>query len=237
VNEEYDANAGDPAARGTPADDASPDTVPFDRPAPFPWPPAPDDSVSTAFGRTWQGASLAPGRFFERMPERGSLGAAVLYYLAIGIPVEGARLFWRMIGDARGADQEIAGTVDSALSMSPLLGFLLSPLFLLGTLLLATAVVHLMLKLVGGANRDIQFTARLFCFAYSPQILGVIPWIGAPIGFVWMIVSAIAGLKAGHRTTTGRAIVAVMIPVTIALAFVAMTLLLARAAGILPGLA
>jgi hypothetical protein len=202
-------------------------------PEPFPWPPAEGDSVISAFARTWHGASLAPSSFFARMPAAGSTGAAILYYMAIGIAVAGAELFWSMIRGAVAQPREVtAGAVDSALALSPLLGFLLSPLMLLGSLLLSAAVIHGMLRLLGGARHDFAYTLRLLCFAYSPQIVGVFPYLGL-FGFVWMIVVAIKGVKAGHGTTTGRAATAVLVPVTVALAFVGVFLLMARAAGLL----
>jgi hypothetical protein len=205
------------------------------RPAaePFPWPPADGDPVVSAFARTWHGASLAPSSFFARMPAIGSLGAAILYYLAIGIAVAGADLFWSMIRGAVAQPREVTATAgDSALALSPLVSFLMSPLLLLGSLFLAAAVIHGLLRLLGGARHDFVYTARLLCFAYSPQILGIFPYFGL-VGFVWMIVVAILGLKAGHGTTTVRAATAVLVPVAFALAFVGMFLLLAQARGLL----
>lgn len=207
---------------------ATPDTDPG-----FPWPPADGESIISAFGRTWHGSALQPSAFFARMPQRGSLGAALLYYLAIGIAVAGVQLFWVMISGAAAQPREVtAGSVDSALALNPLLNFFLSPLFLLGTLFLSAAVVHGMLKLLGGAAQNYVYTVRLFCFAYSPQILGVAPRIGAFIGFVWMVVVAILGIRAGHGTTTGRAATAVLVPVILALVLVAVVFLAAQAAGV-----
>lgn len=204
------------------------------RRASFPWPPREGDSIISAFGRTWHGASLAPSSFYARLPERGSLGAALLYYLPIGIAVAGVQLFWSMLSGAGESAREItAGSVDSALAMSPLVDFLLSPLYLLASLFLSAAFVHGLLKLLGGASRDYRYTVRLFCFTYSPQILAVVPVVGTFIGFAWMVVVAILGVRAGHRTSTGRAAVAVLVPVTIALVFVALVYLMARAQGIL----
>jgi hypothetical protein len=123
----------------------------------------------------------------------------------------------------------VLGELDLGRAISPVLEFLFSPLILLLSLFLAAGVTHLLLRLFGGANRDYGFTTRVFAFAYSPQILGIVPVVGGVVGFVWMIVVAMIGLKEGHRTTMGRVAAAVLIPVTIALialaiaAFVAAT--------------
>jgi hypothetical protein len=201
-----------------------------DDPSTFPWPPPEGSSVVEAFGRTWRGASLEPRRFFGSLPEHGSIPGALLYYVPLGIAVAGANLFWSLLRGGVETEQDaVLGELDLGRAISPVLEFLFSPLILLLSLFLAAGVTHLLLRLFGGANRDYGFTTRVFAFAYSPQILGIVPVVGGVVGFVWMIVVAMIGLKEGHRTTMGRVAAAVLIPVTIALialaiaAFVAAT--------------
>lgn len=196
----------------------------------FPWPPRPDEPVFEAWGRTWSGASLAPRRFFAALPRTGSLGAAVLYYLSIGIPVAGVQLFWSMLGDGNGDEAVQVGNVLAA--WGPLVDFLISPIYLLLSLFLSAGVVHLMLKLFG-ATGGFGVTARTFAFAYSPQILGIVPKAGPIAGFIWMVVVAIIGIREAHGTTTGRAAAAILIPLSIALAFVVAAELIVRAGRLL----
>jgi hypothetical protein len=217
----------DIAADSDPAQDESTTT--------FPWPPGDRDSVVDAWARTWYGASLTPRVFFSLLPREGSLGAAVLYYLSIGIAVAGAQLFWAMTG---GADEvPMAATVGAAAApWSPLIEFLTAPVILLLSLFMAAGVTHLLLKMLGvtqhgGGSYDT--TARVFAYSYSPQILGIIPVIGVIAGFVWMVVVAIAGLREAHRTTTGRAAAAVLVPVAIGLVFVVLAELIVRLGGLL----
>lgn len=193
----------------------------------FPWPPAGDEGVVSAFGRTWTGAALHPRSFFRTMPVDGTLGAALLYYLPLGIAVSGAGLFWAMLRGTATERDEVLGRVDFVMQFNPVLEFLLSPLILLLSLVVSAGVVHLLLKAFGGANRSFGFTTRIFAFAYSPQILGVLPVAGSAIGFAWMVVVAVIGLREGHRTTLGRALAAVLIPVGIALFFVAVAAFIA----------
>jgi hypothetical protein len=196
---------------------------------PFPWPPREGDSLPDAWGRTWAGASLAPRRFFTAMPASGSLGPAILYYLSIGIAVAGAQLFWAMIRGPDTADDAIV-TVGP---WDPLVDFLMSPLYLMLSLFVAAGVVHVLLRLMGGAGGDYRRTLRVFAFAYSPQILGVIPVAGVVVGFVWMVIVAIVGVREAHDTTTARSAVAILIPLLIALAFVIVAQLIVRAGGLL----
>ena len=181
-----------------------------------------------AWGRTWHGAALEPRRFFASMPHAGSLGAAVLFYLSIGIPVAGAQLFWRMMGIGG-----VPGDTEAITGWSPLIDFLASPLVLLATLFVAAGVTHLLLMMIGGAGGRFGVTARVFAYAYAPQILGVIPAIGSFVGFVWMVVVGIAGISEAHRTTRWTAAVAILIPLGLVLIFVIIAALMAMAGGLL----
>jgi hypothetical protein len=200
----------------------------------FPWPPAEGESAVSAFGRTWQGSSLAPRSFFRAMPASGSLGAALLYYLPVGMAVAGASLFWSVVRrtDA-GTREAVLDRSGSVTGLSPLMDFLFAPAVLLLSLFVSAAITHLLLRLLGGASRDLRFTTRVFAFSYSPQVLGIIPIVGPVAGFAWMVVVAVIGLKEGHRTSTGRAVAAVMIPVVVALIFVAIAAFLQLTGGVL----
>jgi hypothetical protein len=209
-----------------------------DRPAPpepqptpdpiFPWPPAEGDAVARAFAATWTGASLRPRSFFAAMPDRASLGPALLYYVPLGIFIAGADLFWSTVRGGGPEQDVVLDRTDVLAGLdNPLVSFLLSPVILLLSLFVAAAVTHLLLRLFGGASRDFTFTARVYAFSYSPQAVGIVPVIGSVIGFIWMVGVAIIGLREGHRTTTARAAAAVLIPVAIALVFMAIAAFIA----------
>jgi hypothetical protein len=200
--------------------------------AAFPWPPAEGESVVNAYGRTWRGAALEPRAFFGALPAQQSLGPALLYYLPLGIAVAGAQLFWSSI---RGTvDTERDAVLGAELpALSPLVEFLLSPVMLILTIFVAAGLVHLLLRLLGGASRDFGFTVRVFAYAYSPQILGVVPVVGSAVGFFWMVGVAIIGLREGHRTSTGKAATAVLVPLAVALTFFAIVTLIAATGSLL----
>jgi hypothetical protein len=187
----------------------------------FPWPPAEDASVAAAFVQTWQAATFQPAALFRALPERASLASALLYYLPLGIIIAGAELFWRIVR-ARGTEQDSTmwslGAGDAA--VHPLIFFLLSPLLLVFSLFLPAAITHALLKLFGGASRAYTTTTTVFAFAYSPMFFSVVPVAGSIIGFIWMVVVAIIGLREAQHTSTGRAAAAVLIPVVFALLMV-----------------
>ncbi|NIP81513.1 MAG: hypothetical protein GWM90_20780, partial [Gemmatimonadetes bacterium] len=65
---------------------------------------------------------------------------------------------------------------------SPIVSFLLAPAILMGMLVVSAALVHMVLSLFDGTRHGFGTTIRVFCYAYSPAIFGVIPWIGGLVG-------------------------------------------------------
>ncbi|HSJ10450.1 MAG TPA: Yip1 family protein [Longimicrobiales bacterium] len=204
------------------------DTAPLPDPEPgFPWPPAESESIATAFADTWRGAALEPAAFFRAMPREAGIGPALLYYLPLGIAVAGATLFWTLVGGgALGGGLLDGFGGPGAPESNPLVDFLMSPLILLLSIFLSAGVSHLMLKMLGGANRPVGTTVRVFAYAYSPQILGVIPWVGQLVGGLWMVVIAIIGLREAHGTSGMRAAIAILVPLAFAVFFVILSLLI-----------
>lgn len=230
---EYGEGAGarDGEIAGGPAEGApsSPVTGVVER---FPWPPAEDGAILAAFGETWKSATFDPGRFFARVPREGGTGAAILYYLALGLLVSGATLFWDVLGQF--ATTSAGDTLASELgigAIAPVTSFLLSPLVLMGALLLSAAVVHGLLALFDGARHSFGTTIRVFCYAYSPMIFAVVPLLGALVGSLWMLVLSIIGLREAHRTEGWKAAVAVILPFVLLIGLVIVMLLTVMAAG------
>lgn len=207
--------------------------APADAPPPFPWPPAADESVTQAFVDTWLGVALRPARFFSAMPAGLRPGPVLLYYLAIGIVAAGIEMFWGTLLP-RPENTLLESLSAGALASSPLIDFLLSPLYLLLSLLLAAGVTHLLVLVLVPNQLGFGTTLRVFGFAYGPALLAVIPYFGAFAGFIWMTYASIIGVREAQHTSSVRAAAAVLLPIGAAAAFLALaSLLLARAAPLL----
>lgn len=204
----------------------------------FPWPPTEDEAPLAAFGETWKSATFEPGRFFGRVPRQAGTGAALVYYLVLVLVVAGATLFWESLSLFIGPleDSGLGGEMGFE-AVSPLVGFLLTPVILLVMLFLSAAVTHGFLSLFNAGRHGFGTTLRVFCYAYSPGLFGVIPLIGGVLGSVWMIVLLIIGLRGAHETEGWKAALAVLLPFALLLGtmILAFMMLLATGAALLGG--
>ena len=98
---------------------------------------------------------------------------------------------------------------------------------LIGTILGAViqgAFYHLGLAVLAPDRRTYSHTVCVILYAMAPMVLMAIPFCGAYVAAVWIVVLAVIGLREVHRTTTGRAVLAVIWPGLLALGIVAAAL-------------
>ena len=82
--------------------------------------------------------------------------------------------------------------------------------------LFGSGIFHLCLMIVGGAKQPFETTFRVVCFAGgSANPLLVIPICGGLIAGIWKIVLYCIGFARAHETDTGRAVLAVILPVIV----------------------
>lgn len=204
----------------------------------FPWPPPDDGQLLASFGQTWKGATLRPTSFFSRIPRDQGTGAALLYYLIVVMLVAGATLFWDSFSLFAGSFEE--GGLASELGLEaidPLTSFLLTPGILLVMLYVAAGVTHLLLRLLGDGRHGFDTTLRVFCYAHSPALFGIIPLLGGLVGSIWMVVLLVIGLREAQGTDGWKAALAVLLPfmVLMGLMIVAFMILVATGVAIMGG--
>ena len=97
-----------------------------------------------------------------------------------------------------------------------ILMLVLAPIFIVIGVFINSAIVHLCLMLVGGAKQPFETTFRVICFAAgSVGPLLVVPFCGGLVAGVWRIVLECIGLARAHETDTGRAVLAVLLPLVL----------------------
>jgi hypothetical protein len=89
-------------------------------------------------------------------------------------------------------------------------------LFVVLGLFIGSALLHVCLMLVGGANRPFETTFRVACFtAGAANLFSMIPMCGGLIAAVYTIVLECIGLSRAHQTTTGKALMAIFLPLIV----------------------
>jgi len=92
----------------------------------------------------------------------------------------------------------------------------LMPLLVTVGMFIGAAVLHLCLMLVGGANRSFETTFRVVGFtAGAANLFSIIPICGGIIAVVYHIVLQCIGLSRAHPTTTGKALMAIFLPMIV----------------------
>jgi hypothetical protein len=206
-------------------------------PAPIPWEDPARTSAFERFAETVKLLTARPGEAFSSMPTTGGIGSPLVYailvsWIGIAVGVVWTVIFqgiWMPFMDL-GDETALFAGFSAALAIGMIF---LAPIFIIVGVFIAAAILHLMLMIVGGANRGFEATVRVVCYAQTAQLAGIIPFCGEIILTVWIIVLYVVGLAAAHRTTHGKAILAIALPIVLCCAFlVAMTFM-----GVLAGVA
>jgi hypothetical protein len=92
----------------------------------------------------------------------------------------------------------------------------LMPILLIVGLFVGSGVLHLCLMLVGGANRSFETTFRVACYTMgSANLFSMVPICGGVVAMVYQIVLECIGLSRAHQTTTGKALMAILLPLIV----------------------
>ena len=92
----------------------------------------------------------------------------------------------------------------------------LSPVLVVCGLFIASGLLHLCLMMLGGANRSFETTFRVVGFSSgATQLFSIIPFCGGYVAAIYNIVLECIGLREAHQTTTGKALLAIFLPMIV----------------------
>jgi len=161
---------------------------------------------------------LRPSEAFARMSVAGDIGRPLLFAVILGwagiIAGQAYQLLipgvpWRYFpGMDRGMDFAVPAVVTVGTMV-------LAPIFVLLGVFIWSAILHLFLLIAGGAGNGFAATVRVVCYAGTTQVLQIVPLCGGVLTFLWSIALEIVGLAIAHRTTQGKAAVAVLLPIAL----------------------
>jgi hypothetical protein len=219
------------ASSSTPPPPAAPSP-----PAPIPWEDPARTSTFERLVETVKMLATRPGEAFAGMPTTGGIGSPLVYAIVVGwisiaVAVVWNTLFQGMWIPFMGSGEEAA--VAAMFTGAWAVGMVfLAPIFVIIGVFISAAILHLMLMIVGGANHGFEATVRVVCYTQTAQLANIIPLCGGIVALVWQIILFVTGFATAHRTTQGKAILAVVLPVVLCCAFMAALLFMGVLAGV-----
>jgi hypothetical protein len=184
----------------------------------LPWEHRQERGFFNAFIETLTMVLTRPAEAFNVMKREGGLGEPLIYALiggcAGGIVSFLFSLGFHSIGLL--ADKNNSLVAMTGMGIGSVAMIILLPLFLVIGLFIGSGIVHLCLMIVGGANQSFETTFRVLAFTQgSTGPLQIVPVCGGVISVVWALVCNCIGLARAHETDTGRAVLAVFLPLIV----------------------
>jgi hypothetical protein len=184
----------------------------------LPWDHRQERGFVNAFIETLVMVLTRPGEAFAVMKREGGLGEPLVYALIGGCLGGIVALLFSLGLQSAGffANRHDTFAAMAGMGVGSAAFIVLVPLFIVISLFILSAIIHLCLMIVGGANQSFETTFRVLAFSQgSTGPLQMIPVCGGLIAFVWWLVCNCIGLARAHDTDTGRAVLAVFLPLIV----------------------
>lgn len=205
-------------------------------PAPIPWEDPARTSAFERLAETVKVLATRPSEAFAGMPITGGIATPLVYAIIVGWISIAVAVIWNTLFQGmwipfmgEGDEAAVAALFTGAWAFGMII---LAPVFVVVGVFISAAILHLMLMLVGGANNGFEATVRVVCYTQTAQLANIIPVCGGIVALVWQIILFVTGFATAHRTTQGKAILAVVLPVVLCCAFMAALLFMGVLAGV-----
>jgi hypothetical protein len=183
----------------------------------LPWEHRQERGFFTAFVETLVMVLTKPSTAFSVMRIEGGLGEPLLYAIiggGIGVIV------WFLFSLGLNS---LGVLTPRETGFGPMLGMTVSFMVLVWRLvavavahLVFGGLVHLSLMLIGDAKKTFETTFRVIAFSQgSTAPLQLVPCCGGLVALVWCLVANCIGVARAHEIDTGRATLAVLLPMIV----------------------
>jgi hypothetical protein len=176
----------------------------------------------SAFFKTTRDALFSSTRFFKKVGSGEGYLPALIYGLICGIIGSGGALIWQWYLFSKWFPVKQLSDITSSIYMTLLI--ILVPLTIIFSLFLGSIVTHVCLMIVGGNKKGFQTTFRAIAYAFSGNLFAIIPFIGSTIGGIYFLILTIIGLRESHTISTGKAVLAVFLPLIVGVGLVVLAM-------------
>ncbi|MFZ0448795.1 MAG: YIP1 family protein [Desulfatiglandaceae bacterium] len=178
-----------------------------------PWEDRADHGLWQGFLQTFKQVCFSPETFFKNLTYGGGKKEPLALGVLTGSIGNMLSFFWQSLF--------LGGLMILGLSFFSthyvglifLLMMLVIPLMVAVGIFVYSGVLHLLLLMVRGGGNGFEATFRVVSYSQVVQVLGVIPFIGGLIGWIWRLIIQVIGLREIHETSYLRVIMAFLIPV------------------------
>ncbi|MCF8104880.1 MAG: zinc-ribbon domain-containing protein [Desulfohalobiaceae bacterium] len=180
-----------------------------------PWEDLQSHGVVDGFYQTIKQVMLSPMPFFKAMSVDTNFAPPLVFYLIVAEIQVLARFFWGLAGLAPQMD---SGTGLPGLGMfgaGSVMVLFLYPVLMALMLFFASGLNHICLTAVKSGTAGFWGTFKVVAYSNAPMLLAVVPLAGPLAGMIWSVVCTFLGFKLVHRTSAGRVVAAMLLPVAI----------------------
>ena len=166
-----------------------------------------------AFFKTTQEVLFSPTKFFKKVATGKGYGSPFIFGMISGIIGFGVVLLWQWLFFSGMVPHQIHSLIPYGLFLTFVI--ILIPFMIAFSIFVGSAITHLCLMIVGGNKRGFQATFRAISYSYSARLFDIVPVIGSFIGSIYMLILIIIGVREGHDISTGKAVLAVFLPLIV----------------------
>jgi hypothetical protein len=179
------------------------------------WERRPEVKLFPAFFITIREALFEPGPTFSRLPINGQLMRPTTFYLML-LLIQYALIYlfyavYIPFASATNGLERTGVSIGVAEAVLPF-ALLLVAAMAIGFNFVAAGIFHLILMMLGGANKGYEATYKVLCYANSAHLFAFVPCVGSIAAIVFFYISSIIGLQRAHGTETWKAAVAMLLP-------------------------
>jgi RNase P subunit RPR2 len=167
-----------------------------------------------AFFQTTREVLFSPTQFFKKVSATGGYWAPLIYGVICGVIGGCGAILWQWLFASQFLPVQISSMIPF-LSIFLIIFLIALPFLIAFSLLIGSGITHLCLMIVGGNKKGFESTFRALSYSYSGNLFGVIPFIGSTIGGIYSLILIIFGVRECHGITTGKAVLAVLLPLII----------------------
>ncbi len=177
-----------------------------------------------AFLRTTQEVLFSPTRFFKKVAAGQGYWSPFIFGMISGIIGCGAVLLWQWLFFSGMVPPQIRSITTYSLFL--IFAIILIPFGVAFSIVIGSGVIHLCVMIVGGNRKGFEATFRAISYSQSSLLFYIVPVIGSIVGGIYYLILIILGVREGHGISTGKAVLAALLPLIVAVVGILLAILI-----------